>query len=157
MITLSKWKDQDGIRPKEIPADAVTVDLRTQSNSLSFWKCADVTQIDDAILALASARDRLDKIEVVWVNAKELAAVAQLTPTKGKTCVVDLVSRHVDLCHLDYIRLGKVADRITAAVVKKQYRRLSKTEVKTLIVKAISDGRLSGKDLRHRLKEEVTV
>ena len=158
MITLAKWKDQEDLSAGEVSADAVTADLRTRSNSLSFWKCSDDTQISDAILALASARDRLDKIEVVWVKSEDLQTVTdQLTPTKGKTPVADLIDKHVDVYSLDYTRLGAVANVIKAALSEMQFSKLSKKEVKELIAKALSNDRLRAEDLRPRLKAAVAT
>ena len=43
-ISLAKWskkQEQGELAEDEIPADAVTADLRTQDNKLSFWRCGD--------------------------------------------------------------------------------------------------------------------
>ena len=72
----------------EIPADAVTADLRTNGNSLSFWECGDGKKpdVEGAVLALASAQDRLEKVEMVWVAVEELrqAADQRLKYTQGR-------------------------------------------------------------------------
>lgn len=39
MISRSKWEPKSRMHAEEISADAVTGDLRTQDNSLSFWRC----------------------------------------------------------------------------------------------------------------------
>lgn len=152
-ITRSKWTDKIGIGADEISADAITADLRTQGKSLSFWKC----EIDDAILALASARDELGKIEVVWVADEELqnATDRRLEATKGKTRVRGLIDRHVDACGLDYVRLGAVARIIAGALEKQQYRRSTKAGVRKLLVAAIKDGRLKLEDLEQDVKDEI--
>ena len=36
-IARAKWESKDDLSKEEIPADAVTVDLRTSDNVLSFW------------------------------------------------------------------------------------------------------------------------
>ena len=38
-VSLAKWSKKDELAEGEIPADAVTADLRTQDNKLSFWRC----------------------------------------------------------------------------------------------------------------------
>ena len=40
-ISLAKWSKKGELEVGEIAADAVTADLRTQDNKLSFWRCGD--------------------------------------------------------------------------------------------------------------------
>lgn len=60
-ITLSKWEARHGLSEEEIAADAVTADLRTQKNSLSFWRCRTETDgdVEKAVLAIAAAGRRV--------------------------------------------------------------------------------------------------
>lgn len=53
-ITLSKWEARQGLSEDEIAADAVTADLRTQKNGLSFWRCCPETNgdVEKAVLAI---------------------------------------------------------------------------------------------------------
>jgi hypothetical protein len=61
MITRPKWQPKQGLASDEIPADAITADLRTSNNVLSFWQCGEATdpEISTAVLAIAAGRDRL--------------------------------------------------------------------------------------------------
>lgn len=72
-ITRAKWVDAH-LNSGEIPADAVTVDLRTRNNTLSFWQCGDATEeeLDEAVLALAAAAQRVESIDIVWLSYDEL-------------------------------------------------------------------------------------
>lgn len=154
-ITRSKWEDREGIGADEISADAVTADLRTHGKTLSFWKCGDgrVSEVENVVLALASAGQRLDKIEVVWVVDKVLlhAANQRLKSTRGTTPVADLVHQHIDVYGLDCARLGATAKCIAAALAKDQYRRLSKKDVKRILLTAIEMDRLRLEDLNYQL------
>lgn len=79
-ITRAKWTHKRGQLAKgEIAADAVTADLRTQDNALSFWRCPAEARddIEKAALAIAATRDRVDKIEIVWLTEDELLAAGQ--------------------------------------------------------------------------------
>ena len=68
-ITRAKWVSAD-LDSGEIPADAVTADLRTKNNTLSFWQCGDGTEegLNEAVLALAAAGQRVENIDIVWRN-----------------------------------------------------------------------------------------
>ena len=140
-ITRAKWTHKrGGLAKGEIAADAVTADLRTQDNALSFWRCPteDGDDIEKAALAIAAARDSVDKIEIVWLVEDELRDDGQyLEDTKGQTPVLELTGLHVDVCRLDYVRLGNVADHIIRAIEKKRYRRLSKRCVTNLLATAV--------------------
>lgn len=80
-ITRAKWDTGQGLSAGEISADAVTSDLRTKENTLSFWNCRTETNgdVEDAVLAIAAAGDRLDRLDVVWL------AYDELTPASGKS------------------------------------------------------------------------
>ena len=89
-------------------------------------------------MAIAAARDSVDKIEIVWLAEDELRDDGQyLEDTKGQTPVLELTGLHVDVCRLDYVRLGNVADHIIRAIEKKRYRRLSKRCVTNLLATAV--------------------
>ena len=142
-VTRAKWEPKQGFADGEIPADAVTADLRTQGNSLSFWQCGDATmhEVEEAALALATAGNQVDKLDIVWLSDDDLRADGQnWAETEGRTPVTDLVRRHVDLSLLDYARLGKVAHRIVAAMEEGRYRRLTRRRVTDLIATAVRRG-----------------
>ena len=69
-ITRAKWAAKQELSVGEIPADAVTVDLRTQDNALSFWRCPNDTDrdVEEAALAIAAARKRVDRLDIVWLT-----------------------------------------------------------------------------------------
>ena len=74
-ITRAKWNPKNGLSAGEIPADAVTVDLRTRENSLSFWRCGlgEKEQVEEAALAIAAAGDRVDSLTSFGLQMMNLA------------------------------------------------------------------------------------
>lgn len=157
-ITRAKWETKQTFAQGEIPADAVTVDLRTQDNSLSFWQCGigEKAEIEDVVLAIAAGRDDVAKVEIVWLDGGELKADGQtLVDTDGRTPVASLVKRHVDVCKLDYERLGKVAHRVITAIAKNQCRRLTKKRVKDLLAAAVKQGRVKLADLSDSIQKQI--
>ncbi|MDE3001308.1 MAG: hypothetical protein OXU79_19705 [Gemmatimonadota bacterium] len=157
-VTLSKWEPKQGLSLGEISADALTSDLRTKSNSLSFWQCGvgKRADVEEAILAMAAARDHVDKFDVVWVDDDELLTDGQtLNNTKGRTPVQGLVDLHVDVCRLDYVRLGRVAHRVVSAIEEERFFRLRKSGVKALLVKAVRQERVMLSDLKKNVQAEV--
>lgn len=157
-VTRAKWAARQGMPEGRIAADAVTTDLRTQDNKLSFWECgsASAEEIGEAALALAAGRERLDKVELVWIATSDLVKDGlDLSNSRGRTPVPDLAERHVDVQQLDYEGLGKVAVRVSSALSKNRHRRLAKQAVKGLLVGAIGDGRLRREELAQKLASEL--
>ena len=157
-ITRAKWRPKEELSVEEIPADAVTVDLRTQENSLSFWQCSigEEAEVEEVALAIAAAGERIDKLDIVWFSDDELRADSQQwKKTDGRTPVAELVRRHVDVYRLDYVRLGKVASRIATAIKESRFRRLSKKRVTVLLATAVEQERVKLEDLDSRVHAEV--
>ena len=161
-IARAKWDAkrniERGLEDGEISADAVTGDLRTQKDTLSFWRCRTGANddIEDAVLAIAAAGERLDKLDIVWLADNELQADGHtLKDTEGRTPVADLSEKHVDICKLDYVRLGKVAQRVAAAIEEQRFRRLTKARVRGLLVAAVQQGRIIPDQLADRLRAEI--
>ena len=148
-ITRAKWELSAG----EISADAVTGDLRTQGNSLSFWQCGIG---EEAALAIAAPRDRVDRLDIVWLAADELQGDDQtLRKTEGKTPVTGLTKLHVDVCRLDYVRLGKVARHVVTAIERGRYFRLTKACVTKLLAAAVKQKRVDLADFKENVQIAV--
>ena len=154
----AKWDAQYGVAVGEIPADAVSVDLRTSKNTLSFWDCGEATldEIKDVVLALAAARDRNDKVDVVWV-AKDKMAIHKLEiiESQGKTLVKSLVDKHRDAIALDYVRLGEIAHVLAESLDNGRYHRFTRQEVVKIIGVAVSDGRIKKNDLTEKVRRDL--
>ena len=157
-ITRAKWDTKLGLAVGEIPADAVTVDLRTQENSLSFWRCStdSPNDVEQAALAIAAASERVDRLDIVWLSDDKIQADGQvLTDTEGRTPVTDMADMHVEMSRLDYVRLGNVAEHVVAAIDENRYRRLTKATVKKLVVAAVAQGRIDPEALQDGVRIEV--
>ena len=156
-ISRAKWEMGD-LSEGEISADAVTADLRTQGNTLSFWRCGSgmEDEVEEAALAIAATRDDVDKLDIVWVDEDELKTDGHpLEDTKGQTPVTELVERHVDVCRLDYVRLGNVANHVITAIEEDRWTRLTRKRVRDILVAAVEQGRVNLDGLQERVQEEV--
>lgn len=119
--------EQHGFDRNEASADAVTADLRTLGNRLAFWKCDSVEVEDEEKVALAivAASDNIETTYVVWTpTSVRQADGLDWIDSDGRTRVADLSSLHVDVCHLYYRRLGKLAECVRQAVEGNRYNRL---------------------------------
>ena len=160
-INRAKWDKKEGLAEGEIPADAVTFDLRTTNNSLSFWECDSSLEgkesVKDVVLAMSAAGDYIETLQFIWLTDEELNSNDQkLDPSPGRTPVKDMVARHLEVGRLDCLRLGMVALNIATALEKKQYCRFTKKQVGELLVSAVDDGRVDLNDLSDTLQESVS-
>lgn len=157
-ITRSKWDAKHGLDAGEIPSDAVTIDLRTMGNTLSFWRCGNGTEqeVVEAVLALAAGAERIDKVDVVWLAEEDLRADGQsLRDSAGRTPVVSLIHNHVDVQRLDYVRLGRVAERVLAAVGSGRYQRFTRKRVAKLVADAVQQKRIALSELNEKVRDAV--
>lgn len=157
-ITRAKWETKEGYAHGEIPADAVTTDLRTNGNLLSFWQCGTGRrdEVEEAALALAAASKHVDKLEMVWLSDDDLRTDGQRwDETEGRTPVSSLINRHIDVFLLDYERLGRIAHRIVASMQENRYCRLTKKRVASLLATAVQEGEVELSQLEKRVQEVV--
>lgn len=157
-ITRPKWESREGFAAGEIPADAVTADLRTTGNTLSFWTCEPPPDdgIRAVVLALATGADRIDRMDHVWVEEDALRAKGiALNPSESRTPVASLRGQHVDLIRLDLGRLATVATLVAGALTRDQQRRFTRREVIEIVVEAIHHDLLSVSALDPRMREEI--
>ena len=142
-INRSKWLQNDIVSGKDVSADAVTNCMKTSENTLSTWRVDNEAQIDDAVLAIVSAAQHLDTIDVVWMRQDQLGEegiIMQDVP--GRTPVVDLEDSHVDIVNLTYKSLGKVARSIVKCISDKYVKRYTRGSLIKLLRTAIESGRL---------------
>ena len=159
-ISRAKWEPREELGSDAISADAVTSDLRTSGNRLSFWECADPeneSELRQVILALAGAFDRIDKIDVVWIKrdaAEEKGIVFK--ECKGRTRVADLQERHLDAIRLELNKLNVLAKLLASAVrIDKNCRRYTKNQVVEIIAEATRKGRISPDQLPPAIRKRV--
>ncbi len=157
-IARAKWEPKSELGEVEIAADAVTTDLKTTGNTLSFWRC-DSSSADDlkrAVLALTAAADRPDRLDVVYLEEQAVreSGIA-MRDTMGDTPVETLREHHVDVEMLDLTRLAKVAQMVADAHRSRASHTMTKRHVVDLVVQAVKDGLVKVAHLKDKMREEV--
>ncbi len=163
-INPAKWEEKrlvaQGLRPGAVSADAVTADLRTQGNTLSFWRvCSDRREdIEQAMLALACAYQRLDRLVVVWVDGEQLRCDGlEVEPSPGRTALREWKDRHVDVVKLDYEGLGAVARHIQRAMRGDRCLAWRKREVRKRLQEAVERGFIDTDALDDKLRGALGI
>jgi hypothetical protein len=156
-VEKGKWLQNDIVRGEDISADAITNCMKTTENTLSMWRINEEVQIDEAVLAIVSAQDHLDAIDVVWVKLNQLEEYEiSMRDAPGRTPIADLVDSHVNIVNLTYRSLGKVAYCIVECFSDNNVRRYTRATLKRLLQKAIESGRLEVKRIAPSLAEKLS-
>jgi len=157
-ITRAKWEPKQGLRTDEIAADAVTADLRTTGNTLSFWRCSSSSADDlrTAFLAMASSAESLERIDIIYLEENSVHDSGLATKnTPGNTPVESLRNHHVNVEQLDLARLGTVARMVAAAHRSKSYRTMNKSDVVRVLAEAVDHGLVNLSNLKDKVKRAV--
>ena len=159
-ISRSKWEKHPEFAEGEIQADAVTADLRTNKNVLSFWRCqsGEIMDVENVALAIAAAADRIEKVDVVLLPTDQLLEDRQtFMDSPGRTPVADLVDSHVDLSRLDLVRLGRLANRVVEAIGAGRTQRVPRARVKSLLVNAVLTNRIEPERLSEKIRRALNA
>lgn len=160
-ISRAKWEPKEELGVDAISADAVTVDLRTTGNCLSFWECSDPNdreELKEIALALATPAnresDRVDKIDLAWIEKKAVEDKGiRLERSKGDTKIAYLRSKHIDAIHLDLEKIGILAKLFAHSVRKdNQYFRFTQAKVRKILSEAVQNGHISLDDLPEKIR-----
>ena len=141
---------------RDIPADAITIDLKTNNNALSVWWIASDTDLPEVVLALSSNMEHLNKIEVVYINEQDLLDQGMIVDSErnGLTAVTSLAQIHRDIAEMTWTTLGKFACAVLNALKNNQDRCYSRSAVKGILNEAILNGRLDKAALKPSMAQQ---
>lgn len=159
-ISRSKWEQQDGQGPYFVPSDAITACLRTShGNKLSTWECDGTPAgVDSAVLTLAAAGDKIDKMDVLLLTKVEIASLGieiERSPEKDNPAI-QLRDTHIDLIGLDAHRLAALS-RLIAHYVRADTncRLYEKDKVRKILMAAYSAHKLDKDAIDEKLLNEL--
>lgn len=154
-INKAKWMLGDDVNEPPT-ADAITGCLRSTKNTLSVWHIKSATELEEAVLAIASGQDRLETIDVVILDEDYFEKCNILIEaTEGNTPVPDLKDTHLDLCSLDFWSIGMVAEHIAESIRQNKFKRFREAELSNIIIKAINANRLKLTDLKEGIQKKI--
>lgn len=159
IANVGRW---DGSKPVHredatIWGDAVT-DLKTTSNRLSTWLANNDEDIEDAIVALALSRDKVQKMCYMILNEDILHELGiELDAKKGEAPGLDkeILKKHRDLVELDIKRLGMLSEYMINIAKTPEFAEWNKTEeeIYKLLIKYREAKKINPAKVNKRLKE----
>ena len=155
-ISIAKWRKNKPRLGREASADAITADLRTNDNNLSVWEIFSIEELEDAVLAMVSERNKIDKIDVVYLP-KELVEKRDLSVilTDGKTRYTKFIDRHRDIADLNYVSLERVSDCVVESVNMNRVKSFSKHEILLLLLTGMESNKIKFEALHPTLVEDI--
>jgi hypothetical protein len=154
----AKWLERDGA---DDAVDAATRDLRTDDNALSVWCCdpARPATLDNVVIALASNREKVDRLDIVILNANDLMqANLSIIEKPGNTPADTLNPDHRDVAGFTLPSLVEFARHVhRVARIDALSLRFAVKEVRALLHKAIVDGVLQPDRLNPKLAAELSA
>lgn len=155
-IEKAKWPEAGFLEKREIPADAITIDLKTKSNRLSVWEIESEKSIEDVVLAIVSAMDTIESIDIIVLDAGFLRDKGiECVQVDGKTPFEAQNKNNKELASLTYRTLGIIASHIADGVADKA-KRYTEGRLKEMLREATLElGKFPLESLSLRLKEKI--
>jgi hypothetical protein len=151
-IEASKWRN---VKLDDVPADNITVSLKTTKNTLSVWLADSPEKINDAVLAIVSNFTKADTIDILPIDPLELEKKhISFEMSRGLTRYTGFSSNHYDLVNITYKQLGVIAQIIIDSVNAGNYKRFTRGDIKRLLSQAVQSGKLNPQELEKGLIED---
>jgi hypothetical protein len=157
---LASRKNIDTIRTQEcldtIPADVITSEFRTKSNTLSVWQVTDIDHISPGILAIALSSSYINTMDFILIDGQALSknglSIKQ-TPAANNP-YIDAVNIHHDITDLTLEKLYNVSnvykDSEAVSVI-----RLTSGKLKQMIKDAEAKGLINVNFVNSNIKDEL--
>jgi hypothetical protein len=140
IVTKPKWAMPAWAEPQDLPADLLT-DLRTNNNELSVWSIElDRSNLNSVLVAAASCRERLDKLDYALFDEQVLRAlVIRCIKSEGATAHITANgAMHRDLTELTVEKIVSLAQ----VMMPLERVRVTETQIKFLLLQALQSGAL---------------
>ncbi|MDY0278814.1 MAG: hypothetical protein RBQ97_12100 [Acholeplasma sp.] len=117
-IRISNWPDPRKIKPlANISSDAITKDLKTNQNLMSWWEVDNISEQSFELIAAAivSQYKQEDSVSLVALPKDLVCEIAQEIKhaPNNQVPIIGVGDKHYNIKILDYETLGKLADAIS--------------------------------------------
>lgn len=143
---------------KDVAADVLKQELATTGNTLSFWKSDDISSLKDAMKAILLSATSIETSQFIIFNDEILDryGIKRDYNEKGVTGYKGFENLHVNLCDLNYGKIGAVLDMVKEISMDEAYvPELKREEVKKYILEVREDGLLDEDSIRPELMRAI--
>lgn len=158
MLERQKWEEVQLDYVEQTPADAITSELRTRANTLSLWLIDGISDIHNAIITLATGRNKITRLDVILIEESEInnsELMYENSPQSGDSIIDKFNEYHYDLVDMNYEKLGyfcKIIIRNLNDPMK--CIRYDKAQVSDILYDGFVKGMFQLDDLNEKLKKD---
>lgn len=161
MIRIGNWSNPDGdiITPDEyysISSDAITIDLKTENNTLSLWEIDDLLELKEIAISLLTSRSAPQDLFVVAIPRISVDSDFDLENSfDGETAYIKFKNKHYNLLNLTYSKLGEFSKLVLNSLshTEQVYDFLYKCN-KSYIQQLVNNGDINKEELKKNLRRE---
>lgn len=142
----------------KVEADVLKQELGTSRNTLSFWKCDDISDLSDTMKAIILSTTSIETSQFIIVDDELLNkyGIAIDDTELGATGYKGFEKLHVNFCNLDYEKIGKLLNMIReVSEDKARIPELKREQVKKYIIEAREMGLLDEEAIRPELRDAI--
>lgn len=152
---LYKIKD---VSLNAVEADVLKQELGTSRNTLSFWKCNTIDDLEDAMKAIVLSTTSIDTSQFIVLDDEllEKHGIRVDDTELGATGYKGYEKLHVNFCDLNYEKIGGIIEMIREiSFDKTRTPELKREQVKNYIIEVRKQGLLDEDALRPELKNAI--
>lgn len=143
---------------KLLDADILKQELGTTGNTLSFWKCDDLDNTDDAIKAILLSTTGIATSQFFIINDEVVKKYGLLMDDTelGVTGYRGHENLHVNMVKLNYAKIGTILEMLKEVFQHPEYTpKLEKSKVKERILEVKKQGLLNEANMQEQLVKDV--
>lgn len=135
-------------------ADALTRDLQTKSDRLSWWVVDDAKE--EVAIAIASSRHHISNVDLAIVSSEEFDKLdISWDRSSGDTPYVAANERHCDLINLSATAIARLANHLHSQ--REAIERVREGEVREMLIAAIGRGNINLERVRDSLLSSLAT
>lgn len=154
-IERPRWVGSDQLGNR-IKADVVASCIRPNRSELSVWFAENYDDVGTAKLAVLAAGNKLATTDLVVIPIHSVESVGlSIVPTEPTLGPASLKPLHRDIADLDLDGLKKVAEIVQLLLIDKKEERLTLSECRAMLKKAIADKMIDQSELHEDIVRKL--
>lgn len=128
----------------DLGSDILKQEFSTRSNTLSFWKCENMENIETTIKAILLSSNKIEKCKMIFISSEIIESYGlDVEENKGKTGYKGFEQLHVDIKGLTYKKIGDMLKIYKDIFNMDEYAKdYTKDDVEYLIKEVYNEGKL---------------
>ena len=160
-ISRGRWPDENKILSatlEDIEAYCVINEFKPiDQNQISVWKVENEDDLTDALIALASNRERLDSVFAVTIPAEYLSRL-EIEEQEGDSPTIGINDKHRCVSNLNYVTLGELIVAIIESLKdESNLCRRNKSKMREILKTAYDNNKLDIDKTKEWLKKELGI